>query len=167
MAQREKVTPTEITGDEFFAGSIRVASCLAKHLTGEYSDTLQKYLDYLEFLASVRCDFTDESILSFDDEFRRAVRNEGLNLSEAQKKGAISAKHFRANTVKSVTSKQKSGSSLFRQVSNQKSRYKFPCCFFWQENKCLKPQGKCTFEHICGHCGSKSHRGTACNSRFS
>lgn len=49
-------------------------------MSGEYSKTLWEYLEYQEFLSKMRLNYTDESVLKFDDDFRRIAKNERLGL---------------------------------------------------------------------------------------
>lgn len=162
---KKKVTALDLSGDEFFSNSPRVAVCLAKQLSGDYSDTMLEYMEYLEYSASVRCGFADEAVLTFDDEFRGAIKNEGPSLSDPQKKAAVSGKCFRANTVKTPENQKVKASIQLSRGSRQKFRYKFPCCFFRQKNQCLKMNGRCSCDHVCGHYRSKQHQGQACTNK--
>lgn len=74
---KKRITATDISGDEFFANNLRIAACLAKQLSGDFSDTMSEYLEYLEFVASARCDFSDDAVLNCDDKFRRPLKDQG------------------------------------------------------------------------------------------
>lgn len=53
---------------------------LARTVTGDFADFLNEYLDYLEYLTTMRCNFNDDCFLSFDDEFRTGAKHEKFSL---------------------------------------------------------------------------------------
>lgn len=68
---KKKVLPTDISCNELFAGSARVIAQLAKKVTGKHAAALSEYSIHQEYLAQRCCIYSDESVVNFDDKYRR------------------------------------------------------------------------------------------------
>lgn len=107
---------------------------------------LVEFLEYLKFVANMRCNYSDESVLRFDDYFRRTAKSEGLPLHDERFRKTLGDKHFHSACRKPDLSfeQAKSSNQPFRAkgltVFQNKRRYNFPCCFLWQEISVSKPQ---------------------------
>lgn len=167
----QKSKPTNITLNEFFAYNLRVAARLSLKSSGEHAEALSEYLDYQEILTTMRCNYSDESVLKFDDDFRRTTASRKLPLNDEQVRKLFADKYFHA-ACRKVDKGQTSNNSktqLFRGKGHGlqqggRGRYKFPCCFNFQDNKCSRTAAKCSYKHVCGECNGE-HRAIACPNR--
>lgn len=62
--------------------NLRLALRLASTLSGSYAACLVELLEYQEFLATMRSNYSDDAILRFDDDFRRTAKNEKPSLND-------------------------------------------------------------------------------------
>lgn len=144
---KKKILPTDISTNGFLTYSLRTAGRLAKTLDGKYAKSWNEYIDYLNYLGTMRIDFSYTALLTFGGEYRRSAKSEGFNLTDSQQKNLISAKHFHFDTrrtavIINATSQLFRGSSGLQKAGHQK-RYRYPCCHKWQENRCPNPAAEC------------------------
>lgn len=162
---KKKLTASDISCNDLFAGNLRIAVRLARSLTGKYCATLLEFLEYLEYIASQRLYFSDYAILLFDEEFRRFARAEKSCLNDFEIRHAISAHYFNSEYRRKAEFKQPSGRAFYGQSSgstgNQEPAFRTKnCCRDWNRTACQR--NPCRYDHVCGYCGAASHKAAKC-----
>lgn len=82
----KKPAARNISANEFFSNSFCTANQLAITVTGQYALPLRNICPILKYLSSMRCRFTDQAVLLFDDEFRRLAKSEKFQLDDQEKR---------------------------------------------------------------------------------
>lgn len=139
----------------------------SRSVTGEYAQSLVRCLEYLDFLSTMRINFSDQMVLTYDDNFWRSAASEKFRLGTTQEKNSIASKHFHSD-MRKAAAPNKPTNELFREHSGfQKSatvkRYCYPCCHKWQKNNCPYAAAECAYKHTCGDCNG-GHQANNCTS---
>lgn len=78
----KKVKPSDLTVDKLFAYDFRILLRLARMVSGDHADCLAKYAEFYEFLANMRCNYNDDAVLKFEDDFRRCAKSDQFSLND-------------------------------------------------------------------------------------
>lgn len=162
----KKLNATDLSVDDLLAYDMRVCVRLAEKVNGDYAQALLEYLEYHEFLITMRCNYTDDSILRFDDDFRRTALSEKVELSDERYRKILADRYFHFD-ARGRDSWEHGKSQLFRGkgYNSKYPKYRLPCCWLWQDSKCPKTAGACPHKHFCGNCGGE-HKAPSCTVRY-
>ena len=181
--KEKKPKALEIPITDFMSESMRLLQRLA--LSEERKDAMKEYSDYLEFLVNKQCDYTANSILKFDDDFRRRVLYEKRNLNDVDYRRSIADKYFHSATrlkydqtsANNYSFRSKGQYNWYNQPQQQQQPYTqqgpmpigqqyttqqngIPVCINFQRNNCTRVP--CNYLHQCSICNYSNHGSTAC-----
>lgn len=145
QAYNRKNCRNEITVNKLVAEGRLIANRLAKRVLEEGATPLDMLLEYNEYLAIMRCNYSDIAVFKFVDENRCIAKHEKSFLSNATEKSLIRSKHFHAGSRVMLVPNYRAAVSKERRL--QGGRFKCHCCFFFLENRCLKTAVHCEDAH--------------------
>lgn len=120
----QKVKPTDISVDEFLAYNLRVALRLANTASGEYATCLSEYLEYQEYLVTMKCNYSDDAVLKFDDDFRRTAESDKLSLRDERCRKILADRYFHSASRKTKSEQAKTNGQLFRSKAATQPPYR-------------------------------------------